>query len=228
MNYGEAASAISIITDRGHLFKMFYRGLDENTLIWTPYDNEDNELTLPCSFRFEIGYSDNEATIIFNCIIKPCTLLAEFYHGRGKLGTSSRDLDKLPTYEFYNPNFVARQFGLGQLPPRLFFSNLLRPRESTTEGIEASRVFRLGTDLLSFHLEEWSRATFSSSLFDSWWQGWHSHLFCGPAHARCMALDEDFSSDSEVIFSLLLMVAHLFQASSSLNVCRILSPLLRW
>lgn len=166
MNYGEATSAISIVTDRGHLFKMFYRGLDENTLVWTPYD-EDNELTLPCSFRIETDCSDDEATTIFNYINKPCALPAEFYHGCGKLGTSSRAPDKLPTYEFYNPNFVARQLGLGQLPLRLFFSNLLRPRESITEGIEASRVFRLGIDLPSFHLEEWSRDTFSSSLFDS-------------------------------------------------------------
>lgn len=117
LNYGEAASAISIDTDRGHLFKKFYRGFDGDTLNWMPYEDDESELTLPFSFRFETGCSNAIATAIFNCIIKPRVLPAEFRHGRGKMGSGTHASDNLPTYEFYNPNFVARQFGLGQLPP---------------------------------------------------------------------------------------------------------------
>ena len=105
-----------------------------------------------------------------------------------------------PTYEFNNPFFVARQFGLGQLPPRLFFKNILKPREGISDALEASRVFQLGSDLPSFSLHDWVRASFSSNLFDSWWQEWHSHLFCGPVYPLCIALDREFASDSEVIF----------------------------
>jgi len=51
MNYGEAAFAISIAVDVGHLFNKFYRGFDANILTWLPYDeDEDNELVLPVNF----------------------------------------------------------------------------------------------------------------------------------------------------------------------------------
>jgi len=56
MNYGEAASSITIVVDVGHLFKKFYRGFDANILTWLPYDeDEDNELVLPVKFWFESG-----------------------------------------------------------------------------------------------------------------------------------------------------------------------------
>ena len=56
MNYGEAASAITIAVDMGHLFKSFFRGFDVNILTWLPYDeDEDNKLVLPVKFRFETG-----------------------------------------------------------------------------------------------------------------------------------------------------------------------------
>ena len=171
MNYGEVALAITITIDIGHVFKNFFKGFDANILRWLPYDeDEDNELVLPVIFRFELGCSDKIAAAIFSCIIKPCVLPAEFRHGRGKIATSSFLLDNLPTYEFYNPSFVAHQFGLGQLPPRLFFRNTLKPREGISETKEASKVFQLGSDLPSLCLHEWTRATFSSNLFDSWWQ----------------------------------------------------------
>ena len=70
---------------------------------------------------------------IFNSFIKPCVLSA---------------------YEFYNPSFVACQFGLGQLPPQLFFKDILKPREGISEVMEASRVFQLGSDLPSFYLHD--------------------------------------------------------------------------
>jgi len=104
-----------------------------------------------------------------------------------------------PTYEFYNPSFVARQFSLGQLPPCLFFKNTLKPREDISDVLETSRVFQLGSDLPSFSLHDWVRANFSSNLFESWWQEWHSHLFCGPVYPLCIALDGEFASDSKVI-----------------------------
>jgi len=207
MNYGEAASAITIVVDIGHLFKKFFRGFDANILTWLPYDeDEDNELVLPVKFRFETGCLDETAAAIFSCIIKPCVLLAEFRHGHGKMATSSFLPDNLLTYKFYNPSFVVRQFGLGQLPRRLFFRNTLKLREGISEMMEASRSFQLGSDLPSLYLHEWTRATFSSNLFDFWWQEWHSHLFCSPIHPNCLALDEEFAFDSDVIYILYFLL----------------------
>jgi hypothetical protein len=65
---------------------------------------------------------------------------------------------------------VAHQFGLGQLPPQLIFMNTLKSREGISEPMEALRIFQLGSDLPSFYLHDWTRAIFSSNLFDSWWQ----------------------------------------------------------
>ena len=51
MNYGEAASTITIAIDVGHLFKKFYRGFDTDILTWLPYDeDENNELVFPFKF----------------------------------------------------------------------------------------------------------------------------------------------------------------------------------
>ena len=127
MNYGEAASAITITIDVSHLFKKFYRGFDADILTWVPYEN--NKLVFPFKFRFESGCSNKTAAAIFKSFIKPCVLLAKFHHGHGKMSTCSFLLGNLPTYEFYNPSFVARPFGLGQLPPQLFFKDILRLRE---------------------------------------------------------------------------------------------------
>ena len=114
---GEAASAITIDIDIGHLFKKFYRGIEADILTCLSYDeDENNELIFPFKFQFESGYSDETVAAIFNSFIKPCVLLAEFHHGRGKMATGSFLPGNLPTYEFNNPSFVARQFGFGQLP----------------------------------------------------------------------------------------------------------------
>ena len=118
----------------------------------------------------KFGCSDETAAAIFNSFIKPCVLLAEFHHGRGKMIKGSSISGNPPTYEFYNPSFVARQFGFGQLPPCLFFKNTLKPREDISDMLETSRVFQLGSDLPSFSLHDWVRASFSSNLFDSRWQ----------------------------------------------------------
>ena len=59
--------------------------------------------------------------------------------------------------------------------------------------------FQLGSDLPSLCLHDWIRVSLSSTLFDSWWQEWRSHLFCGPVHPLCIALDGEFASDREVI-----------------------------
>lgn len=154
---------------------------------------------MPITFRFETGCSNAVSSSIFDYIVKPCVLPAEFRHGRGKIATGIFPYN-LPTYEFYNPSFAARQLGLGQLPPKLFFLDILKPREGIAESMEALRVFQVGSDLPFLSLEKWTVSTISSNLFNSWLQEWHSHLFCNDAHPYCIALDENFHSDDEVTF----------------------------
>ena len=99
-------------------------------------------------------------------------------------------------------NFTSLLSGLISLVmvncPRLFFKDILKPREGISEAMEASRVFQLGSNLPSLYLHEWTRDSFTFHLYNLWWQEWHSHLLCGLVHPRCIALDEDFASNSEV------------------------------
>jgi hypothetical protein len=38
------------------------------------------------------------------------------------------------TYEFYNPSAVSRQLAFGQLPIKLYFADVIKPRETITSG----------------------------------------------------------------------------------------------
>jgi hypothetical protein len=66
--YGEAASTVSITKDIGQLFELFFRGFANP--LWFPYLDNDN-LTLPCEFSFEIGCNDVHSIAIFNAFIHP-------------------------------------------------------------------------------------------------------------------------------------------------------------
>jgi hypothetical protein len=155
--YGEAASSIHINIGIGHLFKLFFKSFDN--VLWLPY-RENEDLTLPCKFSYELGCSDEVSTKVFNSFIKCCILPSEFHHGR---------LVQL-TYEFYNPNIAARQLGCGQLPPRLFFSTIIRFREVFTDRIEANKVFELGCTLPTYEPSPFGIIEAAHPLFSSWWQ----------------------------------------------------------
>jgi hypothetical protein len=105
----------------------FFRGFVNS--LWFPYLDNDN-LTLPCEFSFETGCNDVHSIAIFNTFIHPCILPAEFCGGR----------QVQSTFEYYQPNIMARQLGCGQVPPRLFLHKFLKPREDIKESIEAKRV----------------------------------------------------------------------------------------
>jgi len=47
------------------------------------------------------------------------------------------------TYEFYNPSALSRQLAFGQLPIKLCYANVVKPRETMTSGLEWIRVAQL-------------------------------------------------------------------------------------
>ena len=77
--YGEAASSIQNDIGIGHLFKLFFKSF--HNVLWLPY-RENEDLTLPCKFSYELGCSDMVSIEVFNSFIKPCILPSEFHHGR--------------------------------------------------------------------------------------------------------------------------------------------------
>jgi hypothetical protein len=172
---------MSINKDIGQLFELFFRGF-ANPLSF-PYLDNDN-LTLPCEFSFETGCNDVHSIAIFNAFIHPCILPAEFCGGR--LVQS--------TFEYYQPNMMARQLGCGQVP-RLFLHEFLKPREDIEESIEARRIFEYKCST-TFKL--FVPITFAHPSFIPSWQELHDHIFNMLVHPLCLELMPDFQPTSEV------------------------------
>jgi hypothetical protein len=129
---------VSINKNVGQLFELFFRGFVNP--LWFPYLDNDN-LTLPCEFSFETGCNDVHSIAIFNAFIHPCILPAEFCGGR----------QVQSTFEYFQPNMMARQLGCGQVPPRLFLHEFLKPREDIKESLEARRIFSINAVQLFMH-----------------------------------------------------------------------------
>jgi hypothetical protein len=186
--YGEAASTVSINKDIGQLFELFFRGFANP--LWFPYLDNDKR-TLPCEFSFETGCNDVHSIAIFNAFIHPCILLAEFCGGR-LVHT---------TFEYYQPNMMARQLGCGQVPTRLFLHEFLKPREDIKESIEARRIFEYKCSTTFYAPKPFVPQTFAHPSFILWWQELHDHIFDMPVHPLCLELMPDFQPTLEVIGS---------------------------
>jgi hypothetical protein len=133
--YGEVASTVLIQQNISQLFELFFRGF-QNPL-WLPYLDNDN-LTLPCEFSFETERQDGRFLEIFNIIIRPCILSAEFSGGRLTYNT----------YEYYQPNMMARQLGYGQMTPRLFLHEFLNPERKSRNLLKLAEFFNMHAFLL--------------------------------------------------------------------------------
>jgi hypothetical protein len=67
-----------------------------------------------------------------------------------------------PSYEFYYPYVAARQLGFGQLPVHLFFTDLVKPRETVSNGLEYDRLKNLVLDADTIDLEGWIISSFTT------------------------------------------------------------------
>jgi len=66
------------------------------------------------------------------------------------------------TYEFYNPSALARQLAFGQLPIKLCYADVVKPRETITSGLEWIRIAPLppDADTIDIDLSAWVPALF--------------------------------------------------------------------
>jgi hypothetical protein len=167
--YGEATSTVSINKSIGQLFELFFRGFADPC--WFPYLDNDN-LTLPCEYSFETGCNDVHSIAIFNGFIHPCILPAEFCGGR----------QVQSTFEYYQPNIMARQLGCGQVPPRLFLHEFLKPREDIKESMQARRIFEYKCSTIFYAPKPFVPITLAHPSFIPWWQEFHDHIFNVPVH----------------------------------------------
>jgi hypothetical protein len=127
---------------------------------------------------------------MFNVFIHPCILPAEFCGGR----------QIQSTFEYYQPNMMARQLGCGQVPSRLFLYEFLKPREDIKESIQAKRVFEYKCSTTVYAPRPFVPITVAHPSFTSWWQELHDHFFNVTVHPLCLELMRDFYPTSEVIY----------------------------
>ena len=97
-----------------------------------------------------------------------------------------------PSYEFYYPSIAARQLGFSQLSIHLFFADLVKPRETVTNGLEYDRLKNMMPDAETIDLEGWLISSFTTKPFNQWWLEWSLHLFYVSAKIYCQKFDPSF------------------------------------
>ena len=112
----------------GQLFQTFYNSLSMDHHTWMPY--EDEESRFPLLFHPTDDALNKDNDLMMAIINLRAILVNNFASGKN---TNT-------TYEFYNPSTLSRQLAFGQLPIKLCYVDVVKPRETTTSGLEWIRV----------------------------------------------------------------------------------------
>jgi len=89
-----------------------------------PY--EDPEMRFPLTFHL-FDNALNKNNDLMTAIITPRAIPVNSFGSGKNINT---------TYEFYNPSALAHQLAFGQLPIRLCYADVVKPRETITSGVE--------------------------------------------------------------------------------------------
>jgi hypothetical protein len=150
--------------DTSQWFRIFYRGLENP--IFFPY-TESEIFESPATFRLADFTNDVDTRCLYSIMIHPCLL---------PVGMSTSNRIIKPRYEFYQPVVVARQFGLGQVPPHFLLHHLTSNRVDLPDAVTTQRCYSLVLDLLI--LIPVDLAFTSSPIdFESWWSMRKTHVF---------------------------------------------------
>ena len=124
LNYGEAVIVLprtgSNENQIGRFFQTLYDGLSKDQRAWMPY--EDPETRFPLTFH-PFDNAINKDNDLMMAIITPRAIPVNSFGSRKNINT---------IYEFYNPSALARQLAFGELPIRLYFAKVVKPREIIT------------------------------------------------------------------------------------------------
>jgi len=132
LNFGEAIIVLpGTDTNENQIdrfFQTFYNGLSRDHRAWMPYVDEESRLPLLFHPADEVLNKDND---LMMAIITLWAIQVNIF-GSGK--------NTNVTYEFYNPSALSRQLAFGQLPIKLCYADVIKPRETITSGLEWIRV----------------------------------------------------------------------------------------
>jgi hypothetical protein len=87
-----------------------------------PYIDEEARFPLLFNFTDDVLNKDDK---LMMAIITPWAIPVNTF-GSGK--------NTNITYEFYNPSAVSRQLAFGQLPIKVCFADVIKPRKTITSG----------------------------------------------------------------------------------------------
>ena len=106
-----------------------------------------------------------------------------------------------PTYEFYNPSALARQLAFAQLPIRLCYADVVKPRETITTGLEWIRIAQLqpNANTTNINLSAWIPAFFITQMYKQWWEEWKEHLFSTSALTYSGMIDPNYKDPDNTV-----------------------------
>jgi hypothetical protein len=185
LNFGEVIIVLpgtGVNEDQiGRFFQSFYNGLSHDHWAWMPYIDEETRFSLLFNFADDTLNKDDE---LMMAIITPWAI---------PVNTFSSGKNTNITYEFYNPSAVSRQLAFGQLPIKLCFADVIKPRETITGGSDWSKVVRLSPDVdtTDGDLSTWMLASFITESYKLWWQEWKAQLFAASVHTYRHLIDPE-------------------------------------
>jgi hypothetical protein len=154
-----------------------------------PY--EDPETRFPLTFH---PFDDalNKDNDLMMAIITPRAIPVNNFGSGKNINT---------TYEFYNPFALAHQLAFGQLPIKLCYADVVKPREIITSRLEWIRIAQLQphADMTDIDLSAWVPALFITQSYKGWWEEWKEHLFRVSAHTYRNMIDSDYEVPNDVV-----------------------------
>jgi hypothetical protein len=115
------------------------------------------------------------------------------------MSTSNRIIK--PGYECYQPVVVARQLGLGQVPPHFFLHHLTASRAELPDILTAQRCYTF-FDALAIPIPHDLRFSFTTDGFETWWSMWKTHVFRRALGPLLRELDAEYDIPADQVPSL--------------------------
>jgi len=193
LNYGEAIIVLPGTNANenqiGRFFQTLYNGLSRDQRAWMPYEDEDSRFPLTFHHANDALNKDDDLTM---AIITPRAIPVNNFGSRKNTST---------TYEFYNPSALSRQLAFGQLPIKLCYADVVKPRETITTCLEWIRVAQLqpDADTEDIDLSAWVPASFITQSYKLWSEEWKEHLFKVSVHMYRNMIDPEHEVPNDVV-----------------------------
>jgi hypothetical protein len=125
-----------------------------------PYEDEDSRFPLTFHSTDDALNKDDDFMMAINT---PRAILVNNFDSGKNTST---------TYEFCNPLALSHQLAFGQLPIKICYADVVKPRERITTGLEWIRAAQLqpDADTEDIDLSAWVLASFITQSYKLCWE----------------------------------------------------------